>query len=167
MSYLRKTIGIDSRKQLDEKFLSFVQSLGMLYNEDGDATTLSPKLRTGFLDIRMNKVVSGQVENFTFRLFSMYYKWMKHAANVVLVLELSLNRNVPSMLILSLEDEFYQTLVPAEFSAGVEVRLEGDFNSHFQLFVQEGAEDEIRQLLTPDLIRPRAFFRDLSKRTIR
>jgi hypothetical protein len=152
LSKLRRSMGLSSLKQGNEAFLAFLQKIGMSYQEKGDELSLAPKLNAGFQKTKITNIVSGHLDLFPFRLFNFYYVWTKKGANLVLMLELSLPKAIPSMLILSRQDEFYQTLTPAKMEADTKVRLEGNFNEHFAVHVQAGAEDEIRQILTPDLM---------------
>ncbi|MBP9752037.1 MAG: hypothetical protein KBD19_04215 [Candidatus Moranbacteria bacterium] len=126
--------------------------MGFAFSQTDDILSVHEKLRTLGQEPRITNVFSGIIEGYPVRIFDFYYKWMKKASYEATLLEITNSRRCPNMLILSKSDAFGETFDATRFSPGVSVRLEGDFSNHFALFVENYAEDEIRQFLTPDLM---------------
>lgn len=126
--------------------------MGFTFSQTGDISSVHEKLQTLGKDSRITNVFSGTIEGYPVRMFDFYYKWMKKAAYETTLLEITNNRKCPNMLIISKGDAFGETFDVAHVFPGVAVQLEGDFSNYFSLFVENGAEDEIRQFLAPDLM---------------
>ena len=126
------------------------ETLGFTFSEKGDANTVHRQLLSLGSKASVSNVYQGNLEGFPCRIFDFYYVWMKKASYSATILEVTNVQTVPNMLILSKEDSFHETITPSKIFAGVSVDLEGDFSEYFSVFVQADAQNEIRQILTPD-----------------
>lgn len=131
---------------------SVAQELGFIFTQKGDSSLLHEKLKFFGTDIQVSNIFSGIVENFPVMIFNFRYQWMKKVSHEVTLLEITNTKRCPNMLIVSKNSSFGETLVVQNIFSGVSVELEGSFSNHFNLFVESGAEDEIRQFLTPDIM---------------
>lgn len=144
------------RRKMDVEDMTVVsREMGFVYSPVGDISTIHER----FLALaqepeksQSTNVFSGIIEEYPTKIFDFYYVWMKKAAYTTTVLEITNSRKCPKMLIISKNDEFGDTFSPSKIFPCVSVELEGNFSDYFSLFVEPGAEDEIRQILTPDLM---------------
>lgn len=125
---------------------------GFTLTSDGDILSTHEKIRFLGPCISMGNIFSGSIGGFPARIFDYSYEWMRDASYTVTFLEVTNVRKCPNMLIISKSDTFSETIIPDKIFPGIPVQLEGNFSEHFSLFVEGGAEDEIRQFLPPDLM---------------
>ncbi len=155
MIFLVVFLGFLSKIRLDagkKEMLAAAQEMGFVYLPIGDVASIHGRLQTLGQDLRLVNVFLGTIDGRPARIFDFYYKWMKKAAYEATILETADIGTCPCMLIISKADAFGETFVPSKLFPGVYVRLEGDFDKYFTLFVEHDAEDEIRQILTPDIM---------------
>jgi len=145
LSRIRNNAAQESRK-------SVASEMGFEFSQTGDILSIHEKLRTFGQDSRITNVFSGVIEGYPVRIFDFSYTWMKKAAYEATLLEITNSRKCPNMFILSKSDAFGETFDSTRFFSGVPVQLEGDFSNYFDLFVENYAEDEIRQFLAPDIM---------------
>lgn len=132
--------------------ITIAQELGLTFSQSGDTLFVHERLQHVGANTQISNVFSGKIESLPIAIFDFYYKWMKKTANKVTVLEITNTKNCPNMLIISKSDSFGETIKIENFFQGVKVDLEGNFSEHFDVFVESGAEDEVRQFLTPDMM---------------
>ncbi len=145
LSRIRSNTGKESRETV-------AGEMGFVFSQTGDVSSVHKKLQSLGQDSHITNVFSGTMEGYPVRMFDFYYKWMKGAAYEITLLEITNDRKCPDMLIISKGDAFGETFDTAHVFPGVTVHLEGNFSDYFSLFVENGAEDEIRQFLAPDLM---------------
>lgn len=129
-----------------------MNQIGFTLTSDGDVSSVHERIRSLGQDVSMGNIFSGTIGGFPARTFDFSYEWMKNASYAMTLLEITNSRKCPNMLIISKDDAFGETISLDRIFPGVPVQLEGNFSEHFSLFVEVGAEDEIRQLLPPDLM---------------
>lgn len=138
-----------------ENMVAVSREMGFAFSPVGDISTLHERLLVLGQEpekSRITNVFSGTLEGYPTRIFDFYYVWLKKAAYTATLLEITNSRKCPKMLIVSKKDDFGDTFTPSSIFPCVVVKLEGNFSDYFSLFVESGAEDEIRQILTPDLM---------------
>lgn len=145
LSRIRNNAGQESRE-------SVASEMGFEFSQTGDISSVHEKLRTFGQDSRIGNVFSGVMEGYPVRIFDFSYAWMKKAVYEATLLEITNSKKCPNMFILSKSSAFGETFDATRFFSGVSVQLEGDFSNYFDLFVENYAEDEIRQFLAPDLM---------------
>ncbi len=131
---------------------TMAHEMGFSFLATGDVSSIPEKLQALGKNSRIAHVFSGTMEGYSVRIFDFYYQWMKQAAYETTLLEITNIRKCPNMFILSKRSTFGDTFDVTRVFPGVAVRLEGNFSDYFSLFVENSAEDEIRQLLAPDLM---------------
>lgn len=131
---------------------TIAQEMGFMFTQKGDTSLLHEKLIRFGTDIEVSNLFAGMVENFSVTIFDFRYRWMKKASYEVTMLEITNIKRCPNMLIVSKDSTFGETLNVENIFPNVTVELEGNFSNYFNLFVESGAEDEIRQFLTPDIM---------------
>jgi len=148
-------VGLRERKRLEKEKnerTAFVEQLGFSLQSTADPSSLHELFGNIGEHLAITDVLSGKIERYPVRIFNLFYKWMKNASNSVLMVEITNTRMSPAMLILSKEDDFGGTIVPSRIFTGVLDQLEGDFNKHFTVFLEQRSQDEVRQFLTPDIM---------------
>ncbi len=129
-----------------------MNEVGFACTSGGDISSLHNRIRSLGQDISMGSIFSGNIGGLPARIFDLAYTWENKVGYAMTLLEITNVRNCPNMLIISKDDAFGETISPDRIFPGVSVQLEGNFSEHFSLFVEVGAEDNIRQLLPPDLM---------------
>ncbi len=142
---VKKASKNDARTQLArEKGFSFAVS--------GDSSSLPEQLQALGKNLKLSNVFSGTLTSYPVRIFDFDYEWMREASYSATMLEVTCLKQCPKMLIISSNDAFGETFKVPTLFPGLSVQLEGDFSKSFSLFVEAGAEDEIRQFLPPDIM---------------
>lgn len=125
---------------------------GFTFASGGDVSIIHNRIRSLGQDVSVGNIFSGNIEGFPARIFDFTYAWENKAGYAMTLLEITNERNCPNMLIISKSDGFGETISPKDIFPGVPIQLEGNFSDYFTVFVEAGAEDEIRQFLPPDLM---------------
>lgn len=145
----RRRIFIEGERN---EFLAIKEKFGLDFKEKEDVLSIHDKFRLIGDELKMTNVISGALSGFFVRIFDLNFKWMKNASYGATFLELSLPRDVPDMLIISKKGEFAGVIDAKKFFAGRSIELEGDFRDHFNVYVEEEGEPEVRRILSPDLM---------------
>jgi hypothetical protein len=128
------------------------QEIGFTFSPTRDITAIHEKIRAIGSNPQITNIFTGNLQGFPCMLFDFHYVWMKKASYEVTILEITNEKLCPNMLIISKSHSFGNTFNLSAMFPGIPVTLEGSFSKYFSLFVERGSEDEIRQILPPDLM---------------
>lgn len=135
-----------------QDIVTTMNQMGFMRASVVDISSIHERIQSLGKNIGMGNLFSGSVDGFSARIFDFSYEWAGDAGYNMTLLEVTNTRKCPNMLIISKSDTFCETISLNNIFPGVPVQLEGNFSEHFSLFVEDGAEDTIRQFLPPDLM---------------
>ena len=106
---------------------------------------------------KLKNIVSGQLDDLPFRFFEYYYTkgYGKDSRTYdSTVLEITLPRNLPNMVIDSLVESgnFFGSTLPIQFDSSQKIVLEGDFNKYFALYAPDNYGITALSILAPDVM---------------
>jgi len=145
-------LGALAKKAHSQTRESIALEKGFTFSPQGDVLSLQEKLRTSWENVQIANIFSGMYEKYPVRIFDFSCQWTKHGLYSTTICEITNGRRCPNMLIISKQGIFRETFDMEKIFPGISVRLEGNFSNYFSLFVEQGAEDDIRQFLTPDVM---------------
>ncbi len=108
--------------------------------------------REGRDRIKLN-IISGKFKNHSIALFNYSFTVGQRKSQhtyFYTVFEIDYDKRIPRMFLRS--DRYKLLMFKPDFQNGRRLRLEGDFDKHFDLFVEEKFEIEALQIFTPDIM---------------
>ena len=129
----------------------FAASIGFSYSLLLDPSSLKGRLFTLGHSARCEDVLSGAYKGFPMRIFN-YFFTVGYGKNQrtfsFTVFELIFKAKLPEIFLISKSER--ANLFGSSLGAGESIRLEGDFNKYFDLYVPKGSEQEAYEIFTPD-----------------
>jgi len=129
----------------------FASSIGFSYSLTLEPASLKGRLFALGHSARCDDVLSGSYKGFPMRIFNYYFTvgYGKHQRTFSFtVFELRFKARLPEIFLISKSER--ADLFGSSLGAGESVRLEGDFNKYFDLYVPKGSEQEAYEIFTPD-----------------
>ncbi|MCX6752386.1 MAG: hypothetical protein NTZ87_02705 [Candidatus Nomurabacteria bacterium] len=142
------------RRKVRSEFIKQIGiSMGFTYSSTAPPVGVGGKLFSLGHNPKLTDVLSGQYRSIPLRLLTYSYICGegRNACNYAFsVLEVTFQSSMPEILLFSKIN--IAKMPPDIFSISKPLKLEGDFNNYFYLFVTKGYEMETLELLTPDVM---------------
>ncbi len=131
------------------------ESLGLVYTPNASIHSVSGSLFESGSNPVISNVLSGSYKDVPLRIYNFETERGGNRTPAVFtysVCEFTFPFELPYVLLVHAKDEMFGMTTGVTISGGTTLQLEGDFNKYYRLSSVKGFENEVLQILTPDVM---------------